>query len=119
MDTYMHSPSLTEPGVRYFLKETLKQCQQKKIKFYHFWTNIGFLILFMGILASLLVWKQQTKKSKEEIIEERMKQREYILEKIKSLQPGQKEKREQNLIITELPQLDSGFDVLHKNYYSI
>ena len=53
MDTYIQNASLTEPGVRYFLKETLKQCQQKKIKFYHFWTNIGFFILFIGILASL------------------------------------------------------------------
>ena len=30
-----------------------------------------------------------------------------------------KKKKDQNLIITELPQLDSGFDVLHKNYYSV
>lgn len=117
MDTYMHSPSLTEPGVRYFLKETLKQCQQKKIKFYHFWTNIGFLILFMGILASLLVWKQQTKKTKEEIIEERLKQRKYILEKIKSMQ--EKKKKEQNMIITDLPKFESDFELLHKKYYQV
>ena len=39
------------------------------------------------------------------------------MEKIKSMQ--NKKKKDQNLIITELPQLDSGVDVLHKNYYSI
>ena len=27
------NPSLIEPGVRYFLKETLKQCQDKKLTY--------------------------------------------------------------------------------------
>ena len=117
MDTYIYTPSLTEPGVKYFMKETLKQCQENKIKFYYFWTNIGFLILFIGILASLLVWKQQTKKSKEEIIEERMKQREYILEKIKSLH--ETKKKEQNMIITDLPKFESDFELLHKKFYQV
>ena len=34
MDT-VNKPSLTEPGVLYFLKETLKQCNEKKLIFYN------------------------------------------------------------------------------------
>jgi hypothetical protein len=105
MDSHTYTPSLTEPGVKYFLKETLKQCQEKKIKFYYFWTNMGFLIFFIGILASLLVWKQKTKKTKEEITESRVQQRNYILEKIKGLQ--EKKKKENNMIITNLPTFES------------
>ena len=117
MDTYIYNPSLTEPGVKYFMKETLKQCQEKKIKLYYFWTNMGFFILFVGILASLLVWKQKTKKTKEEITDDRMKQRKYILEKIKTIQ--EKRKKEQNLIITGLPKFESDFELLHKKYYQV
>jgi len=117
MNTYIHSPSLTEPGVKYFLKETLKQCQDKKIKLYYFWTNIGFLILFVGILASLLVWKQKTKKTKKEITDDRMSHRKYVLEKIKLIQ--EKKKKEQNLIITGLPKFESDFELLHKKYYQV
>ena len=116
MDCYIE-PSLTEPGVKYFMKETLKQCQEKKIKFYYFWTNIGFFALFISILASLLVWKQKTKKTKEEKIEDRVKQRKYILEKIKCLQ--EKKKKEQNMIITNLPKFESEFELMHKKYYQI
>ena len=47
----------------------------------------------------------------------RKKEEMYIIEKIKSMR--NKTKKDQNLIITELPKLDSGFDVLHKNYYSV
>ena len=117
MDSYEYAPSLTEPGVRYFLKETLKQCQEKKYKYYHFWTNIGFFIIFLCILASVLVWKQKTKKTKEEIMEDRAKQGNYVLEKIKSLQ--EQRKKESNMIITNLPKFESDFELLHKKFYQV
>ena len=41
----------------------------------------------------------------------------YMIEKIKSMQ--QKGVKNQNLIITDLPKLSSGFDVLHKNFYAV
>ena len=66
---------------------------------------MGFLIFFIGILASLLVWKQKTKKTKEEITESRVQHRNYILEKIKGLQ--EKKKKENNMIITNLPTFES------------
>ena len=47
----------------------------------------------------------------------RRKEEMYITEKIKSMK--KEKKKDQNLIITELPKLDGGFDVLHKNYYSV
>ena len=32
---YVLSPNLTEPGVLYFLKESLKKCNEKKAIFYN------------------------------------------------------------------------------------
>ena len=110
---------LTEPGVRYFLCEVLKQCREKKYALYSKLFNTIIFILFLLLIGGILYYKHKGKITEVEKKVKRKREEMYILEKIKSLQPGQKEKREQNLIITELPQLDSGFDVLHKNYYSI
>jgi hypothetical protein len=44
-------PSLTEPGVKYFLNETLKQCHIVKNKFHNTVINIGLLIGFLLVLG--------------------------------------------------------------------
>jgi len=108
---------LTEPGVRYFLCEVLKQCREKKYALYSKLFNTIIFILFLLLIGGILYYKHKGKITEVEKKVKRKKEETYILEKIKSLQ--QNKKKEQNLIITELPQLDSGFDVLHKNYYSI
>lgn len=111
------NPSLIEPGVKYFLKETLKQCSKKKKTYYYYWWNIAFLLLFLFILGSLLVWKKKNKPNKEDTIAKRDEQRLYILEKIKQIQ--EKKKKETNQIITNLPKFESDFEIMHKNYYKI
>ena len=113
----IENPSLIEPGVKYFIKETLKQCQNKKTKYYYYYWNVGLFIFFLVILGSLLTWKKKTKLSKDEIMKKREQQRLYILEKIKNMQ---EEKRKVNAeIITNLPKFESDFEKMHKNYYKI
>ena len=112
-----HSSRLTEPGVRSFLCGILKQCRDKKNALYSRLFNIAASLLFVGMLVGILYYKY---KGKIPEVEKKIKQKNvemYIIEKIKSMK--KKKKKDQNLIITELPQLDSGFDVLHKNYYSV
>ena len=116
MEVY-YEPSLTETGVKYFLKETLKQCRVKKYNFYYKWINIVFFIIFLILLASLLTWKQKTKLTKGEQTEQRAKEKMYILEKIKGM--SEQKQREENKIITDLPKFESDFVLLHKNYYKI
>lgn len=111
------NPSLIEPGVRYFLKETLKQCQDKKLTYYYYYWNIGLFILFLVILGSLLTWKKKTKLTNDEIITKRKQQQTYILEKLKKLQ--QTKEKENAQIITNLPKFESNFEKMHKNYYKI
>jgi len=45
-----NKPMLTEPGVKYFLNETLKQCHKFKEKYQNMVFNIGLLIGFFIIL---------------------------------------------------------------------
>ena len=116
-------PGLTEPGVRYFLKEILKKCRKKKYSLYSKLLNISLLLLFIMLLCGLLYYKYKGKLSETEKKARQKKEEIYIIEKIKTIKP--KYTQNQNLIITDLPKLeskpklDSGFDVLHKNYYSI
>lgn len=54
-------PRLTEPGVKYFLNETLKQCHQFKEKHHNMLFNVGMLVGFFVILGILLLYKYKGK----------------------------------------------------------
>jgi|TARA_B100000795_G_scaffold101561_1_gene74754 hypothetical protein len=110
-------PKLTEPGVSYFLKSTLKQCSDKKGKYFNTIFNLGLLFLFLTLLGVSLVYKKNTKMTTKEKKAKHENEREYILNKIKSLKHTEREKR--NEIITTLPKFESNFVELHKNYYKI
>ena len=62
-----NSPMLTEPGVKYFINETLKQCRQFKENHQHIIFNIGLLVMFFIILGVFLFYKYKGKLSEEEI----------------------------------------------------
>jgi hypothetical protein len=115
----MNEPTtkLIEPGVRYFFCESLKRCKGKKILYFNTILNLGLLFLFVAIMGLLLIYKRNTKPTKEEIEANNILQKKYILEKVKMLNK-EKQKRS-NQIITNLPTFESNFEKLHKNYYSI
>ena len=110
-------PNLTEPGVIYFLKETLKKCNEKRQLFYNTILNLGLLFIFISILGVLLVYKKNNKLSTEERKQRSLKQQQYMLERIKSFR--EKRQKETNEIITTLPRFESNFVKLHQNYYTI
>ena len=116
MDT-VNKPSLTEPGVLYFLKETLKQCNEKKLIFYNTIFNLGFLFIFVAVLGILLVYKRKNKPTEEERKKKNEEAQQYMLERIKAFR--EKVQRENNEVITTLPRFESNFVRLHKNYYNI
>ncbi len=105
-------PILTEPGVKYFLNETLKQCHVFKEKYNNYLFNIGILVLFFIILGSLLIYKYKGKLTPEEIYENEMNKKKYILSKIKNYQDTKI--RAQQELITGLPHWESEFDVITK-----
>lgn len=110
-------PKLTEPGVSYFLRSTLKQCHDKKGKYFNIIFNLGLLFLFVVLLGVSLIYKKNTKLTSEEKEQKHKTERKYILEKIKSLQETERKKRDE--VITNLPKFESNFVALHKNYYKI
>jgi hypothetical protein len=112
--TEEHSkPMLTEPGVKYFLNETLKQCHTFKEKHNNTLFNIGLLIGFFVILGVLLLYKYKGKLTREEIRENEESKKRYIMSKIRNYQ--QAKLRSQQELITGLPHWESELESVNKS----
>jgi hypothetical protein len=100
-DNKYAKPILTEPGVKYFLNETLKQCHHFKEKYNNMMFNIGITITFFIILGILLLYKYKGKLTPEEMEQKETDKKQYILSKIKNYQ--ETKLRAQQQLITGLP----------------
>ena len=100
-------PKLIEPGVKYFLNETLKQCHSFKENYNNLIINIGLLLCFIIILGIILLIKYKGKLTPEEIKQKELEKKKYILSKIKNYQDARK--KEQQELITGLPHWDTEY----------
>jgi len=98
---------LVEPGVRYFLQKTLRDCREKKNILYSRAFNILLFLAFMSVLGGILYYKYKGKLTPAEKKAQRDREEEYLTGKIKSIQ--QKGMRDSNMIITDLPRTDKVF----------
>ena len=106
-----NKPMLTEPGVKYFLNETLKQCHIFKENHNNLIYNIGLFIGFIILLGMLLIYKYKGKLTQEEIRDKERVKKMYILSKIKNYQDAKI--RAQQELITGLPHWESEFDIVN------
>lgn len=113
----VQTPTLTEPGVKYFLRETLKQCHNKKTNYYNTIWNCGFFLLLLLIIGVVLSYRKRHKLTAEEKKEKQEKDHAHVMEKIRSLR--EERKRINNELITNLPKFENDFSVMHKKYYAI
>ena len=104
-------PMLTEPGVKYFLNETLKECHKFKEKYNNMFFNIGLLVGFCIILGILLLYKYKGKLTPQEIEEKELQKKRYILSKIRNFQDAKL--RAQQELITGLPHWENEFDIIN------
>jgi len=56
-DWTLSKPTLTEPGVKYFLNHSLKQCNIVRNNFHNTVFNIGLFIAFLIILGVIIIYK--------------------------------------------------------------
>jgi hypothetical protein len=110
-ETVLIKPMLTEPGVKYFLNETLKQCHTFKAKHQNMIINIGLLFSFFILLGILLIYKYKGKLTPEEIEQKETEKKQYILSKIKNYQDARV--RAQQELITGLPHWENEFDIIN------
>ena len=109
-------PTLTEPGVSYFLKETLKKCKIKKENEINKLINLGLFLMFIIITFSLLYFKFKTRPTNEDRKKIKQLKKDYFINKVKQLQA--KKAQQLNQSITNLPKFESPFELLHKNFYN-
>lgn len=100
-------PLLTEPGVKYFLSQALKQSHQIREQFHNTIFNIGMLIFFLLLLGLILLYKYRGKLTPVEIAQRNKEKQQYILERIQNFQIA-KQRAHQELI-TGLPQWEKEF----------
>ena len=73
------SPILIESGTKYFLQETLKQCNKVRNYYYSFLLNIFILFIFLLALGGILYYRYTSKLSPEEKKKKSQTEQEYIL----------------------------------------
>ena len=103
-------PTLIEPGVKYFLNQTLKQCREFKDKFNNTVFNISLLVLFLVILGLILLYKYKGKLTPVEKEQRNREKQQYILSKIKNYQDAKRAASQE--LITGLPAWDSEYDII-------
>jgi hypothetical protein len=108
---YFSKPTLTEPGVKYFLNQTLKQCHIAKNHFYNVVFNLSILTAFLLLLAGILLYKYKGRLTPAEKSSKDREKQQYILSKVKQFQESKKRMHQE--LITGLPSWDSEFDAIH------
>lgn len=101
------TPSLTEPGVKYFLNQALKQAHLIREQFYNTIFNVGMFLFFILVTGAILVYKYKGKLSSAEIAQKNKEKHQYILEKIKNFQIAKQ--RAQQELITGLPHWENEY----------
>ena len=112
-----NKPKLIEPGTHYFLEETLKKCNLYKVKRSILITNFSLFLGFFSIISVFLLYKYKTKPDEEKLKESKKKQKYYIMEQIKNVQ--EKNLRERQELITNIPKFESDYELLHKKFYIV
>jgi len=101
-------PSLIEPGMKYFLNETLKQCHTFKQNYNNNLMNISLGVGFILIIVIILILKYKKKLTPKEKEKKNREKQHYILSKIKNYQDA-KQKMSDSLI-TGLPGWNNEYD---------
>ena len=107
-------PTLIEPGVKFFLHQTLKQCHIIREKFHNMIFNIGMFIAFLLILGLVLLFKYKGKLTPSELAMKNKEKQEYILSKIKIFQETKKAAHQE--LITGLPSWENEHEMFQKPF---
>ena len=98
-------PILTEPGVKYFLHSTLKNCHQLRLQMHNYIFNVGLFLLLVIIVGTILLCKYKGKPTAVEKYQKDKEKHEYILSKIQKFQLAKKQAHQE--LITGLPNWES------------
>lgn len=103
------SSHLIEPGVKSYLSQSLRKCHNVKLTYYNYYYNILLFIVFFLLFGGLLFYMYKGKLSPVEKREKMKQERQYILQKIKTLQIEKEKQMNKNSMITNLPEWEGPY----------
>ena len=97
-------PTLIEPGVKYFLNGTLKECRKFKDNYISLIFNISMILLLVALVGGFLMYRYKGKPTPAEIELKNRKKQEYIVSKLQQLAIEKKKNTVNTTMITGLPE---------------
>ena len=97
------SASLIEPGIKYFIGSTLKECHRFKFTHYSVLYNIAMCLFFLVVVGGFLIYCYKGKLTPPEIELKNRKKQEYIISKLQQLALYKKKQSQTQSMITDLP----------------
>lgn len=104
MNTILTSPKLIEPGVRYFLSGTLKECRKFKDKNSTLLFNISMTGVLILLIGGFLMYRYKGKLTPAEVEIKNTKKKEYIISKLHQMAYLRNTQGNAKGMITSLPQ---------------
>lgn len=101
-----NTSSLIEPGIKYFIGSTLKECHRFKFSHYSVIFNIAMCLLFILVVGGFLMYCYKGKLTPAEIELKNRKKQEYIISKLQQLAFYKKTQSQNQSLITDLPSWD-------------
>ena len=98
---FQETSKLVEPGAKYFLRESLKQCHRFKDHYYNYYFNMAAGVLFVAVFGGILLAMYKGKPTPVEKMIKQREQQQYIMAKIKAYQHTRQQERQE--LITNLP----------------
>jgi hypothetical protein len=112
----MDKPKLIEPGTKYFIKESLKNCNNFRNNYNNYVINLILLFVFLLILGMFLYIRYKGKLTPLEKENKLNEQKHYVLSKIRQLQDVKRQKSQE--LVTNLPKFDE-YDYNQNNKYYV
>jgi hypothetical protein len=114
----MDKPILTEPGVKYFMNEVLKTCNERKSLFTNSIFNLVLFLLFVLIVGGFLYYKYRGKLTPEEKEAKLREQKQDVLARLNALNVKiESTKKGGANMITDLPMWDAPSSQVMVNPY--
>ena len=95
------TPSLVEPGVKYFIGATLKQCREVKDRYINILFNVSIFVVLVVFIGGILAYRYKGRLTPVEIEIKNRKKQEYIIQKLQKISDIKQKASE--VMITDLP----------------
>jgi hypothetical protein len=114
----MDKPILTEPGVKYFMNEVLKTCNERNSLFTNSIFNLVSFLIFVLIIGGFLYYKYRGKLTPQEKEAKLREQKQDVLAKLNALNVKiESSKKGSANMITDLPMWDAPSSQVMVNPY--